>query len=183
MNNCRRYARLEVSELRVNVAKTHSELAFAKDRMTMLQQTSDMERKELAELRKRNADYLDAILKQQSQIQATMSDVMQAREKEQKALLQVTALSSELVATKNSEKRLSTDNESLGEEKSRLSRLLANLQAMLSDRETTEVEARQRLAQQLDVSNGNCKPQGGAWQRLGMHTRLSSLLLNEKSGI
>ena len=145
-------ARVEVSELRVSVAKANSELSFAKDRLTMIQQTSDMERKELAELRKRNTDYLDAILKQQNQIQATMNDVMQAREKEQKALLQMTTLNSELTAIKNAEKRLSTDNESLNEEKSRLGRLLANLQAMLSDRETTETEARQRLAQQLDVS-------------------------------
>ena len=139
MSNCSMHARRHQNCVSM-LPRAQSELSFAKDRLTMLQQTSDMERKELGELRKRNAEYLDAILKQQNQIQDTMNDIMQAREKEQKATLQMTTLNSELVAIRNSEKRLSVENEALSEEKSRMTRLLANLQAMLSERETTETE-------------------------------------------
>lgn len=144
-------ARCDVSELRVQFTKAQSQLDFTNERFLLLQQNFEVERRQVNELSKKNAGCFDTILKQQSQIQSSMNDLLASREKEQKVVLQLSGLQAELGMLRAAEKRLSTDNEALGQEKQRLNHLVIGLQRMLSEHEGVERESRARLSQQLDV--------------------------------
>lgn len=144
-------ARGEVSELRVQFTKAQSQLTFTNERLALLQQNFEVERRQVGELSRKNADCFDTILKQQSQIQSSMNDLLASREKEQKAVLQLSGLQAELGMLRAAEKRLAADNEIAAQEKQRLNHLVIGLQRMLSEHEGVEGESRVRLSQQLDV--------------------------------
>jgi nucleoprotein TPR len=143
-------ARTETSEMRSRHAQLTAQLAFGEERYALLKQNYEMERAELASLRKSNSSALESIMKHQTQVQQLMSELMATKETQQRVSSQLSSLRVELDMVRSSERRLITDLTCSQQEKERLTQLLAGLQALATEHESSDADLKQRLGQQIE---------------------------------
>lgn len=140
----------ELSEMRTRCAQAEAQLAFAQERRALLQESYTMEHNELTALRQSHGAAMAMLTQHQSQMQHMLSELMSAKDSQQRLASQLASHRVELEMTKAQALRTNEQAETLQQEKDRLSQLLSALQAMAAEQEGTEVTLKQHLSEQID---------------------------------
>lgn len=140
----------EKNSLQAEVAKVRSQYDLAQERLSMLQSNYEALQNEKSELQKRSQSLSEAAAKQDLRSQQLAADLV-----ETKALLDsIQSKNANLAAEKelstSIRDRLTQDNESLTQEKARLSAALSQQQSLLNEREISESETRRGLQDQIE---------------------------------
>ena len=137
-------------ELRGEAARNQSQVALARERYEMLQANYKMLKSENTELQKRLTSLSDSAARQDMKVQQVVEDLVEAKGIVDSLRNETANLKAEKDFWKTVEKRITEDNESLLNERSRLNSLNGNLQSLLNEREHSDSEGRRRLQAQAD---------------------------------
>lgn len=137
-------------ELRSEIARSNSQVSLSHERYEMLQANYAMLKNENVELQKRSHNFSDDAVKQDLRVQQVAEDLVEAKGLLDSMRNENANLKAEKDFWKTVEKRITEDNESLLNERSRLSSLNVNLQNLLNEREHSDTEVRRRLQSQID---------------------------------
>lgn len=152
--------REELLTSRGTLSQLRAQLGFTEERYTLLKQNYEMERRELESLRRSNADALAAIMEHQMQGQRLMTDLLAAKETQQRQLTELSRLRVELETRQATERRLMGELTAVTGEKERLTGLLVGLQSLGRTQDAQETEMKERLARQvesLDMELAACR--------------------------
>ncbi len=141
---------LEKSSLQAEIAKLNSQVSLATERYDMLSSNYSMMQKENVELQKRSQVLAEASAKQDLRTQQVVEDLVEAKGLVESMRNENANLKAEKKLYKDIQERLSQDNESLMNERSRLNTLVANQQTLQNERELSESETRRRLQSQVE---------------------------------
>ncbi|KAL7622484.1 Protein mlp1 [Parahypoxylon ruwenzoriense] len=140
----------ERNSLQAEVSRLQSQLSLASERYEILQSNFTALQNENKELQRRNQTMSESAAKQDIRTQQVAEDLVEARGSLESMRSENANLKAEKKLWKDIQDRLSQDNESLMQEKSRLNGLLATQQTLHNERELTESEAKRRLQSQID---------------------------------
>lgn len=140
----------EKSDLAVNLAKEKSSKTLSEERYKSLQENIKFARSENEELRKRSELLQDNLAKQDLRTQEVAEELVQTRSMVESLRSESSNLKAEKQLWKSIETRLTEENTSLIEEKSKLNALLVSLQTMERERESNAVESQRRLLVQSE---------------------------------
>ncbi|XDG06092.1 hypothetical protein ABKA04_005707 [Annulohypoxylon sp. FPYF3050] len=141
----------ERNSLQAEVSKLQSQLSLASERYEILQSNLAALQSENKELQKRNQTMSESAAKQDIRTQQVAEDLVEARGLLESMRSENANLKAEKKLWKDIQDRLSQDNESLMQEKSRLNGLLATQQTLQNERELSESETKRRLQSQIDT--------------------------------
>ena len=137
-------------ELRSEVARSNSQVILAHERYEMLQANYVMLKNENNELQKKSQFFSDNVAKQDLRTQQVAEDLVEAKGLLDSMRNEIANLKAEKEFWKTIEKRLTTENQTFLEERSRVNNLNTNLQNLLNEREYSETESRRRLQTQIE---------------------------------
>ena len=140
----------EKGSLQSEVTKLSSQLTLATERYNMLESNFKALQSENQELQKRNQSLSEAAAKQDIRTQQVAEDLVEARGLVESLRSENANLKAEKALWRTIQERLTQDNESLAQEKTRLNGLLASQQSLLNERELSEAETKRRLQAQID---------------------------------
>ncbi|OTB12142.1 hypothetical protein K445DRAFT_77258 [Daldinia sp. EC12] len=140
----------ERNSLQAEVSKLQSQLSLASERYDILQSNFAALQSENKELQKRNQTMSESAAKQDIRTQQVAEDLVEARGLLESMRSENANLKAEKKLLKDIHDRLSQDNESLMQEKSRLNGLLATQQTLQNERDLSESEMKRRLQSQID---------------------------------
>ncbi|KAG4219473.1 hypothetical protein PC116_g32047, partial [Phytophthora cactorum] len=140
----------ERNSLQAEVSKLQSQLSLASERYDILQSNFVALQNENKELQKRNQTMSESAAKQDIRTQQVAEDLVEARGLLESMRSENANLKAEKKLLKDIHDRLSQDNESLMQEKSRLNGLLATQQTLQNERDLSESEMKRRLQSQID---------------------------------
>ena len=136
-------------ELRSEVGRNSSQVMLAHERYEMLQANYSMLKAENEELQKRSQFMSDSAAKQDLRTQQVAEDFVEVKGIADGMRNELAILKVEKEFLKGVEKRLTEDNETLSNERTRLNSLNASLQNLLNEKEHSDTEARRRLLAQV----------------------------------
>ncbi|KAI0888277.1 uncharacterized protein GGS22DRAFT_198077 [Annulohypoxylon maeteangense] len=139
------------NSLQAEVSKLQSQLSLASERYEILQSNLAALQGENKELQKRNQTMSESAAKQDIRTQQVAEDLVEARGLLESMRSENANLKAEKKLWKDIQDRLSQDNESLMQEKSRMNGLLATQQTLQNERELSDSEAKRRLQSQIDA--------------------------------
>ncbi|KAK5132735.1 hypothetical protein LTR08_008701 [Meristemomyces frigidus] len=135
----------EKSSLQADIARAQSQLTLAGERYEMLQSNFAALRNENGELAKRSSSMAENAAKQDLRTQQVAEELVEARSMTESLRNENANGKAERELWKRIEARLTEDNRGLVDERSRLSKLVTDLQNLANERELAEGEARKRL--------------------------------------
>jgi nucleoprotein TPR len=135
----------EKVDLQGEIARTSSQLALARERYDLLQANMNMLKGENSELQKRSSYLAEVAAKQDLRTQHVAEDLVEVKSMADGLRNENANLKAERELWKNIESRLSEDNRQLMDERSRLNKMMSDLQSLQNERELTESETRRRL--------------------------------------
>lgn len=137
-------------DLRSEVARSNSQVTLAHERYQMLQANYLMLKNENIELQKKSQFFSDNVAKQDLRTQQVAEDLVEAKGLLDSMRNEIANLKAEKEFWKSIEKRLTTENQTFLEERTRINNLNTNLQNILNEREYSETESRRRLQSQIE---------------------------------
>jgi nucleoprotein TPR len=140
----------EKGSLQSEISRVSSQLTLATERYNMLESNFKALQSEKQELQKRSQSLSESAAKQDMRTQQVAEDLVEARGLVESLRSENANLRAEKTLWKTIQERLSQDNESLAQEKSRLNGLLSGQQSLLNERELSESETKRRLQGQID---------------------------------
>ncbi|KAG9338435.1 hypothetical protein JZ751_025839 [Albula glossodonta] len=140
----------QVSEFRSQNAKLSTQLDFSAKRYTMLQDSMEGYRREIASLREKSQKMAATSQKQEQIIHTMTQDLRAANEKLAVAEIRGENLKKERDMLKMAESRLNQEKESILAEQRSQNLLLTNLKAIQLTLERSEAETKQRLSSQIE---------------------------------
>ena len=141
----------EKSSLQGDMARLNSHLTLAHERYEMIQANYAMVQTENLELQKRTRTLAEVAAKQDIRTQQAAEDLVEAKALLDSSRNEMANLKAERALWKNIESRMSEDNQQLLEERSRLNKMLSDLQNLQNERELSDSEARRRLQARIDT--------------------------------
>ena len=138
------------SALQAEVAHWKSHKTLADDRLEMLQANFASLREENQQLQKRSQQMSDNAAKQDVRTQQTVEDLVEARSMAESLRNENSNAKAEKELYKRIETRLEEENKNLMDERSRLNKLVADLQSLQNERELSESENRRRLQSRVE---------------------------------
>lgn len=141
----------EKGALQSEIAKISSQLTLASERYEMLQNNYTMLQTENKELQKRSQVLSESAAKQDLKTQQVAEDLIEAKGLLDNMRNENSNLKAEKNLWKDVQERLSQDNQSLMEERSRLNNLMTTQQSLHNERETADSETRRRLQSQIET--------------------------------
>ena len=138
------------SELQSSGSRLQGQFSAATQRAEMLQSNYDMLKTENVELQRRSATTMENATKQEMRLQQAAEDLIATKGLSESVQRESANLKAEKDLWKNIEKRLTEDNETLRNDRSRLDQLNSGLQSILNEREQTDSETRRRLQSQVE---------------------------------
>ncbi|KAK6536182.1 hypothetical protein TWF281_000427 [Arthrobotrys megalospora] len=144
----------EKNELQIQVTRVNGQLELAASRYEMLGGNLEMMNNENRELRKRNQELSDLHAKLDLRSQQIEQELVENRSILDSIRNDNVKLKAEKDLWKNIEERLSKDNENLVSERAQLKSTINSLQAMQTEKEQLEIEAKRRLTTQLGRLEG-----------------------------
>lgn len=140
----------EKSTLQSEVSRVSSQLTLATERYNMLESNFKAAQTENRELQKRAQILSEAAAKQDMRTQQVAEDLVEARGLTESLRSENANLKAEKTLWKSIQDRLSQDNETLAQDRTRLNNLVSNQQSLLNERELSESETKRRLQGQID---------------------------------
>ncbi|KAK6509185.1 hypothetical protein TWF481_003946 [Arthrobotrys musiformis] len=144
----------EKNELQIQVTRVNGQLELAASRYEMLNGNLEMMNSENRELRKRNQELSDLHAKLDLRSQQIEQELVENRSILDSIRNDNVKLKAEKDLWKNIEERLSKDNDNLISERAQLKSTISSLQAMQTEKEQLEIEAKRRLTTQLGRLEG-----------------------------
>lgn len=138
------------SALQADLAHWKSQKTLSDERLQMLQANYDGLRGENVELQKRSREMAEAAAKQDLRTQQVAEDLVEARSMSESLRNENANAKAEKELWKRIEARLSEDNKGLMDERSRLNKLVADLQSLQNQRELSDSEARRKLQDRVE---------------------------------
>lgn len=138
------------NSLQAEVSRVQSQLTLASERYEILHSNFTAVQNENRELQNRNQAMSESGAKQDIRTQQVAEDLVEARGLLESMRSENANLKAEKKLWKEIQDRLSQDNESLMQEKSRLNGLLATQQTLQNERELSDSETKRRLQSQID---------------------------------
>ena len=135
----------EKSSLQNDLAHWKSQKQLAEGRLEMLQGNYSSLQNENKELQKRSQQMAENAAKQDLRTQQVAEELVEARSMAESLRNENANAKAEKELWKRIEARYSDDNKSLTEERSRLNKLVADLQNLQNERELSDSESRRRL--------------------------------------
>lgn len=140
----------EKSELQGQNARNSSQLALAQERYNLLQSNLNGLQNENAELQKRYQAFTETAAKQDLKTQQAAEELVEAKALADSLRNETSNLKAERELWKRIEARMTEDNQSLMDERSRLNKMITDLQNLQNERELTDSENRRRLQSRVD---------------------------------
>ena len=150
LNNQIRQLTHERSDANVQIAKSKGQIELVNERHHLALSNLEMAKSENEELRKRLSSLQNTISQQDVRTQDVVEELIEVKSLLESVKTENMNLKSEKQLHKTIESRLTTDNESLLQEKGRLGALLSNIQTMQGESERRESESRNRLLSQVE---------------------------------
>jgi nucleoprotein TPR len=141
----------EKSTLDIELAKAKSQLTLADERYSMLQSTLERMRSENNELQKRGHELSEQITRQDLRVQQVVEELAESKSMTDSLRHENANVKAEKDLWKRIEARLTEDNKSLMDERSRLNKLVADLQNLQNERELADSETRRRLQSRTEA--------------------------------
>ena len=141
----------EKSDLQGENARLMSKEAVAQERYSLLQSNFTMLKNENSELQKRSQLLSENAAKQDLKTQQVAEDLVEARSMTESMRNETANLKAEKELWKRVETRLTEDNQSLIEERSRLNKMVSDLQSLQNERELADSETRRRLTTRIET--------------------------------
>jgi nucleoprotein TPR len=140
----------EKNELQAQIAKASSQITLAQERYELLHSNFNMLKAENGELQKRSTSLAEIATKQDIRTQQVAEELVEARSTVDGLRNENATLKAERELRKTIEARLGEDQNQLLEERSRLNKMISDLQSLQNERELTESETRRRLQNRTD---------------------------------
>lgn len=141
----------EKISLQSELARVHSQLTLSSERYEMLQSNYNAVRSENGELQKRSQQLAEQAARQDLRTQQVAEELVEARSMTESLRNENANSKAEKELWKRIETRLTEDNKSLMDERSRLNKLITDLQNLQNERELAESESRRRLQSRLET--------------------------------
>ena len=141
----------EKGTLQADLARAQSQLTLAGERFEMLQSNFTALRNENNELQKRSQSLSENAARQDIRTQQVAEELVEARSLADSLRNENANGKAEKELWKRIESRLTEDNKSLLDERSRLNKLVSDLQNLQNERELAESESRRRLQTRVDT--------------------------------
>ena len=141
----------EKSDLQGENARLMSKEAVAQERYSLLQANYTMLKNENSELQKRWQLLSENAAKQDLKTQQVAEDLVEARALAESMRNETANLKAEKELWKRVETRLTEDNQSLLEERSRLNKMVSDLQSLQNERELADSENRRKLQARVET--------------------------------
>ncbi|TKA70110.1 hypothetical protein B0A49_09564, partial [Cryomyces minteri] len=141
----------EKGELQGELARGSSQLTLAHERYEMLQANFNMLKGENSELHKRSQTLAENAAKQDLRTQQVAEELVETKGLVDSMRKENANLKAERELWKNIEGRLSEDNRSLMDDRSRLNKMIGDLQSLQNERELSESESRRRLQSRAEA--------------------------------
>ncbi|KAK4624586.1 hypothetical protein CLAFUW4_05350 [Fulvia fulva] len=138
------------STLQANIARAQSQLTLATERYEMLQSNFNALRSENGEMQKRSQQLAEQAAKQDLRTQQVAEELVEARSMTESLRNENANARAEKELWKRIEARLTDDNRTLMDERSRLNKLVTDLQNLQNERELSESESRRRLQSRVE---------------------------------
>lgn len=138
-------------ELRSEVGRYSSQVTLAHERYEMLQSNYAMLKSENEELQKRSQFFADNSAKQDLKTQQVVEDLVESKGLADSIRNELAILKAEKDFWKSVEKRITEDNVTLSNERTRLNSLNASLQSLLNEKEHSDTEARRKLSTKVET--------------------------------
>jgi len=135
----------EKSTLQADIARAQSQLTLASERFEMLQSNFSALRNENSELQKRSQQMAENAAKQDLRTQQVAEELVEARSMTESLRNENANSKAEKELWRRIESRLTEDNKSLMDERSRLNKLVTDLQNLQNERELADSDSRRRL--------------------------------------
>jgi nucleoprotein TPR len=139
------------SDLQGEIARTSSQLTLAHERYNMLQSNYNMLKSENGELQKRTQSLSEIATRQDIKTQQVAEELVEARSLADSMRNETANLKAERELWKNIENRLTEDNRSLVDERSRLNKMVSDLQSLQNEREHADSESRRKLQSRIET--------------------------------
>ncbi len=120
------------------------------ERYNLLVDTTEMQRKELDTLRKKNLEFSTSLVSHQQRIEQLSHELSNAREDAKRLEVLVANLRAEKEIISASESRLISENQQLRKERMQQQSLLDNFQSLLHAKEKGQNDLKQRLVEELE---------------------------------
>lgn len=141
----------EKGTLQADIARAQSQLTLATERHEMLQSNYNALRSENSELQKRNQSLSETAARQDLRTQQVAEELVEARSLADSLRNENANGKAEKELWKRIEIRLSEDNKGLLDERSRLNKLVSDLQNLQNERELAESESKRRLQGRVET--------------------------------
>lgn len=141
----------EKGTLQADIARAQSQLTLAGERYEMLQSNYNALRGENSELQKRSQSLSETAARQDLRTQQVAEELVEARSLADSLRNENANGKAEKELWKRIESRLTEDNKSLLDERSRLNKLVSDLQNLQNERELAESESRRRLQGRVET--------------------------------
>ena len=138
------------SALQAEVAHWKSQKTLSDERLQMLQANFDGLRTENQEMQKRSQQLSENAAKQDLRTQQVAEELVEARSMAESLRNESANAKAEKELWKRIESRLTEDNKSLIDERSRLNKLVTDLQTLQNERELSDSETRRRLQNRVE---------------------------------
>ncbi|SMY22852.1 unnamed protein product [Zymoseptoria tritici ST99CH_1A5] len=140
----------EKSALQADIARAQSQITLATERYEMLQSNFTAARNENTELQKRSQQLAEQAAKQDLRTQQVAEELVEARSMMDSLRNENANTKAERELWKRIEARLTEDNKALMDERSRLNKIVTDLQNLQNERELTESENRRRTQSRVE---------------------------------
>ncbi|KAK4200814.1 putative nucleo protein TPR [Triangularia verruculosa] len=141
----------EKASLQSEISRISSQLTLATERYSILESNFKALQSEKQEIQKRNQSLSESAAKQDLRTQQVAEDLVEARGLVESLRSENANLKAEKTLWRSIQDRLTGDNETLAQEKTRLNGLLSSQQSLLNERELSESETKRRLQGQIDA--------------------------------
>ncbi|KAJ9635197.1 Protein mlp1 [Coniosporium tulheliwenetii] len=140
----------EKSELQNEMVRASSQLTLAHERYELLQANLNMFKDENSQLQKQKQSYAETAARQDLRTQQVAEELVEAKGLADSMRNEMANLKAERELWKKIEARLAEDNRVLMDERSRLNKMISDLQNLQNERELSESENRRRLQTRAD---------------------------------
>ncbi|KAF7186753.1 Protein MLP1-like [Pseudocercospora fuligena] len=141
----------EKSTLQADLARAQSQLTLASERYDMLQSNFTALRNENNEFQKRSQQLAEQAAKQDLRTQQVAEELVEARSMAESLRNENANTKAEKELWKRIETRLNEENKTLLDDRSRLNKLVTDLQNLQNERELETSETRRRLQSRIDT--------------------------------
>lgn len=122
------------------------------ERYNLTVDTSEVQRRELDSLRKKNVEFSTSLVSHQQRIEQLSHELSSSREEVKRLEVLVANLRAEKELLVGSEARLNVENQQVKKERIQQQSLLDNFQSLLQAKEKSQSDLKQRLVDELESS-------------------------------